>query len=59
MRERARDRKIEARENREWEQGCEKKNKENKARQRHGEKKYTERKKKMMRDSVVRFEMVK
>ena len=32
---------------------------ENEARQRHGEKKYTERKKKMVRDSEVGFEMVK
>ena len=36
-----------------------KKSEENEARQRHGEKKYTERKKKMMGDSEVGFEMVK
>ena len=36
-----------------------KKNEENEARQRHSEKKYTERKKKMMGDLEVGFEMVK
>ena len=36
-----------------------KKGEENEVRQRRGEKKYTKRKKKMMRDSEVGFEMVK